>query len=201
MTIEFRCGNCNSLLRTSDDKAGLRAKCPNCGTEVTTPSPQPAPVAEDFEEYEEPDEFSRYFGGGPSTYVKPKPRNEFSERRVPCPMCGEQIAAAARRCRHCGETIGGPPARPTPGYAPTAGSSVASLVLGIVGLLTFCFWFVGPPCSVLAIGLAVVGIRAARTGQYRGEGMAVAGLILGILGAALSAIVYGFIFAAFNGRF
>ena len=44
MPIEFRCSECNRLLRTGDDTAGRQAKCPECGTIMTIPSPaQPTP--------------------------------------------------------------------------------------------------------------------------------------------------------------
>jgi hypothetical protein len=114
-------------------------------------------------------------------------------------MCGESIAATARRCRHCGEVIGSRPTYPSHGYAPTAGSAVASLVLGIVGLLTFCLWFVTIPCSLLAVGLGIAGIRASRSGQYQGEGLAIAGLVLGAVGLLFCILVYGFFFAAIKG--
>ena len=31
MPIEFRCTQCNKLLRTADASAGKKAKCPDCG--------------------------------------------------------------------------------------------------------------------------------------------------------------------------
>jgi phage FluMu protein Com len=34
MTIEFRCVNCNKLLRVNDEAAGKKAKCPECATVV-----------------------------------------------------------------------------------------------------------------------------------------------------------------------
>jgi phage FluMu protein Com len=37
MPIEFRCSNCNRLLRTADDTAGKQAKCPECATIVRVP--------------------------------------------------------------------------------------------------------------------------------------------------------------------
>src|SRR5688572_2786388 len=37
MPIEFRCTNCNKLLRTKDDTAGKQAKCPECGTVLQIP--------------------------------------------------------------------------------------------------------------------------------------------------------------------
>jgi len=38
MPIEFRCTQCNKLLRTGDDTAGKEARCPACGTVVTIPT-------------------------------------------------------------------------------------------------------------------------------------------------------------------
>lgn len=38
MAIEFRCTQCNNLLRTGDDTAGKQAQCPQCGAIGTVPS-------------------------------------------------------------------------------------------------------------------------------------------------------------------
>jgi hypothetical protein len=47
MPIEFRCANCNQLLRTPDASAGKQARCPNCGqispVPLTSPPPSPGP--------------------------------------------------------------------------------------------------------------------------------------------------------------
>ena len=37
MSIEFRCSQCNKLLRTGDETAGRQAKCPECGAFMTVP--------------------------------------------------------------------------------------------------------------------------------------------------------------------
>lgn len=37
--IEFRCGNCNVKIRTPDEFAGRKGKCPKCGAYIVTPGP------------------------------------------------------------------------------------------------------------------------------------------------------------------
>ena len=44
MPIEFRCTQCNKLLRTPDDTAGRQAKCPECGALMTVPAVPPGAV-------------------------------------------------------------------------------------------------------------------------------------------------------------
>jgi phage FluMu protein Com len=40
MPIEFRCTECNRLLRTADGTEGRQAKCPECGQILTIPAPE-----------------------------------------------------------------------------------------------------------------------------------------------------------------
>lgn len=71
-----------------------------------------------------------------------------------------------------------------PGKAPASeGKGIASLVLGILGIMVF--WF--PPVGLPFAGLAIVFSRVqAATKQ---TGMSIAGLVLGIIGAFLNAII------------
>ena len=42
MAIEFRCAQCNRLLRTGDETAGRHAQCPECGAIGAVPTPAAA---------------------------------------------------------------------------------------------------------------------------------------------------------------
>ena len=47
MSIEFRCSGCSKLLRTPDEAAGKKAKCPDCGTILDVPAATPPGRAPD----------------------------------------------------------------------------------------------------------------------------------------------------------
>src|SRR6185437_14399535 len=69
---------------------------------------------------------------------------------------------------------------------------VASLVLGIIG--TVLSWhpllmFLGVPCAILAIVFGIMS-RKRLAAEQRPTGMATAGLVLGIVGAAISALIF-----------
>jgi len=44
MPIEFRCIQCNKLLRCGDEGAGKQARCPQCGTVMPIPAASPGPA-------------------------------------------------------------------------------------------------------------------------------------------------------------
>ena len=69
------------------------------------------------------------------------------------------------------------------------GFCVASLVLGIIGLLTF---FIFIP-SLLAIIFGIVGVRqavSAESANRGGRGMAIAGIVCGSIGSVLAAFLF-----------
>ena len=82
------------------------------------------------------------------------------------------------------------PPMQTPGEHPKKGMCVASMVLGIVSLVLFCAWYLSIPCAILAI---IFSIRANKAGK---NGMATAGLIMGIIGLILAIIVAIAVFAS-----
>lgn len=65
----------------------------------------------------------------------------------------------------------------------SCGLSIASMVLGIIALLSCFFWFITIPCSILAIIFSVVGRKKG------GQKMATAGLVLGILALVLFLLI------------
>ena len=93
-----------------------------------------------------------------------------------CRTCGEPLAGA-HFCPRCGApAVAGHPASES-----TSGNAIASLVLGIAGLVIFPL-----VPSILAI---VLGRSAKRDIRERpglgGEGLATAGIVLGWVGVAL----------------
>lgn len=60
-----------------------------------------------------------------------------------------------------------------------SGMAIASLVLSLVGIVP-CFWAIQIP-GLLGIIFGVVGLRRTAGGVRRGHGMALAGLIVGIV--------------------
>lgn len=104
-----------------------------------------------------------------------------------------------------------PPAPPAPysGYgapmpaAPRNGLGIAALIAGILSLPAAFTIFGGFILALVAIVLGIVGHRRARSGESTNGGMAIAGVVLGVLGIVLSAAliavgIWGF--NTFGGR-
>lgn len=120
---------------------------------------------------------------------------------------GEQSQPGAQHPFNAGST-GAPQGTPMPPYSggymagpPPAqnlpqGMAIASLVLGIVGVVLT--WFLIVP-SILAVIFGHIGLAKANRGEGGGKGMAIAGLVLGyiVLGILVLIIVVtgGFLLA------
>src|SRR4051812_28198116 len=85
------------------------------------------------------------------------------------------------------------PGSPRPLPAPvlrTEGLAIAAMVLGICAAVFFAVPIIAVACGVLAI---LFGVKARRKlpadGTLKGAGMAMAGLITGIVGASLGVLV------------
>jgi uncharacterized membrane protein len=86
----------------------------------------------------------------------------------------------------------GPPGgyQPPPGYQPygaggpaqaptNSGMAIASMVLSLVGLIP-CFWVFQIP-GLLGLIFGFVGLNQTKDGSRKGRGMAIAGLVIGII--------------------
>lgn len=62
--------------------------------------------------------------------------------------------------------------------------NIASLVLGIISIISFLFWYMSLPTGILA---TVFGAKAIKRS---GSGLGKSGLALGIIGISLSAFIY-----------
>jgi phage FluMu protein Com len=89
VAIEFSCEHCGKALSTSDDKAGWKARCPQCGEIIQVPAvtmEQVPAVAMDSAATDTP-------ATPPARMVREKH----------CRSCGERIPVSDRRCSFCGE--------------------------------------------------------------------------------------------------
>lgn len=72
----------------------------------------------------------------------------------------------------------------------TSGMSVSSMVLGIVGIVFVWAPFLGVICAILGIIFGGIGIsQTKKNPNLTGRGMAIAGLVCGIIGIAVWVIV------------
>lgn len=159
MPIEFRCSQCQQMLRTPDEAVGQEARCPQCGALTPIPAESIAP------EYSEP---------APRMPPPPPARRESDNPYVSSPA-------------------------PAAAYVPSqadnlpSGLATASMVVGIIGLLFSlvcgCLWFISAPLDLIAIVLGIVALQQCNRGESGGRGMALAGIICGSIGLALSLLV------------
>lgn len=89
---------------------------------------------------------------------------------------------------------GGYGGAPSYGSAPAAGSgsnpmAIIALVLGIIAILTACFWFVAGPLGIAAVVLGVLAGKKVKRGEAGQGGLAKAGLITGIVGLVLTILI------------
>lgn len=95
-----------------------------------------------------------------------------------CPICAFPLPPGTAYCLHCGGATTLAPAKPT-----TPGTSVASLVLGILSLIC-CF-----PVVDLILGIIAL-VCAAKSKKVLGnrDGLATAGFVCGIIGVVMGAM-------------
>lgn len=90
------------------------------------------------------------------------------------------------------------PFNPPPVVPRTNGKSIASMVLGILNLLLILMPYISVILGILAIILSAISFKEIRRYGDTGKGMAVAGLVCGIVGTIVVLIIFtiGIIFIA-----
>ena len=107
-----------------------------------------------------------------------------------CPNCGATVADNTTSCPKCGTQITRPqPVQgygPIPGEIPTEGKATASMVLGILSVVCIGI-FAGIPAIILG-HMARKNIRSS-LGRLKGDGMALAGIIMGYVSVAYTCVM------------
>jgi ribosomal protein L40E/DNA-directed RNA polymerase subunit RPC12/RpoP len=182
----FNCGYCSSRLEATENQAAQDGQCPTCGQTITIPildrygrliDPKTRQIIK-----QDPHPVHAYAAAGDRA---PKIIRREKGQYIICPRCAAQSPITANNCKSCGMpfTMEGTTVE-------AAGSSngfcVASLVLGIIGIPASCAVF--PPA--LAIIFGVIGFNQVRESEGGGKGMAITGIILGAIGAAIALITH-----------
>ena len=116
-----------------------------------------------------------------------------------CKNCGEQITDGALFCTNCGASVAEPPVQPAqqPVSNSGRGMGVAALVMGIVSCCLFWIPYVNTVCLLMCIAgiiLSAISMKKARAAGVS-SGIAVAGLVVSIVGLVLSFLFF-FIYSA-----
>jgi phage FluMu protein Com len=177
----FNCQYCSSRLETTEAQAGQQGQCPTCGNDIIIPildrygrliDPMTGKVIK-----QDPHPVHAYAAAGDRAPVVV--RRPDGAQSIQCPKCKNVSPITANNCKQCGmpftmegttvESVGG-----------ANGFSVASLVLGIIGL--FACAIVVP--SLIGLILGIVG-RSHAARDNTSQGMAIAGITLSAIGLFL----------------
>ena len=181
----FNCQYCSSRLEANSRVAGQEGQCPTCSNTIVIPildrsgrliDPMTGKVIK-----QAPHPVHAYAAAGDRAPLIE--RGDDGHQYIRCPRCKTSSPIEANNCRNCGMpfTMEGTTLEAVGGGG--GGMATASLVLGIVGLPTFC--------TVLVPLLAVVfGLLALRQTDAGGRGMAIAGIICGSIGLFMSLAMY-----------
>lgn len=147
---------CGHEMAVRSDTTAASLDCPQCGREIALSPPPDAPA----------------------------PAPAHPERR-PCPYCLERVQTGARKCPFCQEYLDPALAQRQAALdakdaSPrTSAMAVTSLLLAVLAPLA-CF-ITAPP----AVLFGIAGLLATRGRRMGGRGMALGGLLLGLLWTAV----------------
>jgi hypothetical protein len=186
----FNCGYCSSRLEATESMAAQDGQCPTCGNQITIPildrynrliDPKTRQIIK-----QDPHPVHAYAAAGErAPGIR---RNRDGKQVIVCSRCSAVSPITANNCKQCGMpfTMEGTTLEAS---GANNGFCVASLVLGILGLITFCTYIV----PILAVIFGVVGLmQTSREDAVigRGRNLAIWGLILGLIGCGLATFKY-----------
>jgi predicted Zn finger-like uncharacterized protein len=177
----FNCGYCSSRLEATDSMAASEGQCPTCGSTIIIPiqdrygrliDPKTRQIIK-----QDPHPVHAYAAAGDRA---PRIlRQKDGKQVIRCARCSAMSPINANNCKGCGMpfTMEGTTVQAS---GTNNGFCVASLVLGIISIPTFCL-IVTP---LLAIIFGCIGYAQTRKaeGETGGKGMAIAGIICGSIG-------------------
>ena len=107
-----------------------------------------------------------------------------------CKYCGNQLEENAKICSSCGNaitedapTLNQQTETPFEYSIPFAGKAIASFVLSLVGIIIAAI-----PCGILGIVFSALSMQEIKRYEYRGIGLAVAGLVISIIDIVLGLV-------------
>jgi len=184
----FNCGYCSSRLEATDAMAAQEGQCPTCGSQITIPildrygrliDPKTHQIIK-----QDPHPVHAYAAAGDRA---PKIiRALDGKQMIQCPRCSAVSPITANNCKSCGMpfTMEGTTVEAS---GSSNGFCVAALVLGIIGIPgSYCT--AGIP-ALLAIIFGIVGLTQVSQGRGSGRGMAITGIICGVIGGIIAVSV------------
>jgi DNA-directed RNA polymerase subunit RPC12/RpoP len=185
----FLCSYCSSRLEAVESMAAQQGTCPTCGNTIIIPildnrgrliDPTTNEVLK-----QDPHPVHAYAAAGhraPQIVTDPG-----GNRAIDCPRCHRMNAISSNNCLGCGLpfTMDG-----TMGDAISGTNTwaIASLVLGIVSM-PFGFCLLVPPVLAIVFGAIALRGMGQTSSPQSGQGMAIAGIILGVIGLVLLVLV------------
>ncbi len=167
----FSCSGCDKRLSIGEEFSGRQIQCPYCGKSVTAPSLE-LPVAEEVGQ--------AIHGDRPALGELAAALRQPAPAAPPrSPARGQAMRGPAYRRGAAGGYVG-----TNIRYAErTSGLAIASMIMGILSLISYCL---GPLFGILALIFGSISMSTiSRTPGLGGRGMALAGIIMGLIGAAL----------------
>ena len=109
-----------------------------------------------------------------------------------CPRCGVENPEGASLCRSCGSSMTIAATTATVTVAKTSALAITSMVLGI---LSFCTFFVTAPLAFI-LGIISIVMIARSNGRLKGMGFAITGVVVPVVALPFVAIMMGILMPA-----